>query len=257
MCDLGLDPRFLTPAQHAFFSFPLTEWLNPLHLLPTPPTFQALLPWVSIKGCQEEWRRKGDLGGLPRGGGNYSQFSSSKTNHWAPHEQVPFSHQKPPPAQNSIQMDPGFLPLISCSNQVHTRWPIGGAFVSTKLMRGEGGREREEFRERGERGEVSKREEVENWKKKETRTCHLAWKSSFQDQDCGCELGRHGYWGELRNFIGVWGFPSKFPPPLASFSEEENDFGARGNWSPVLSQLLCSLTWVSHLTFMSPNFIIY
>ena len=155
MCDLGLDPRFLTPAQHAFFSFPLTEWINPLHLgLLTPPTFQALLQWVSIKGCQEEWGRTEDLGGLPRGGGNYSQFSSSKTNHWAPHEQVPFSHQKPPPAQNSIQMDPGFLPLIFCSNQVHTRWPIGGAFVSTKLMRGEGGRERGVQGKGRERGSV-------------------------------------------------------------------------------------------------------
>lgn len=42
-----------------------------------------------------------------------------------------FQQQKPLPAPSSIQMDPG---------QAHTRWPIGGAFVSTKLMR-EGGRE--------------------------------------------------------------------------------------------------------------------
>lgn len=42
-----------------------------------------------------------------------------------------FQQHKPLPAPNSIQLDPG---------QVHTRWPIGGAFVSTKMVRGEEGR---------------------------------------------------------------------------------------------------------------------
>lgn len=81
-----------------------------------------------------------DLGGLPRGGGNLTQFSSGKTNNWASHEQGPFSQQKPPPAQGSIQRDPGLLPLIPCSGQVCTRWPIDGALVPTieGKKRGEG-----------------------------------------------------------------------------------------------------------------------
>lgn len=92
-----------------------------------------------------------DLGGLPGGGGNCSPFFSSKTNPWAAHEQVPFRDLKPPSAPVGIQMDPSFLLQISCSNQVHTRWPIGGAFVSTKLM----------SETRGEK-EASKREEGAN-----------------------------------------------------------------------------------------------
>lgn len=72
-----------------------------------------------------------DLGGLPRGGENLTQFSYGKTNNWASHEQGPFSQQKPPPAQGSIQRDPALLPLIPCSGQVCTRWPIDGALVST------------------------------------------------------------------------------------------------------------------------------
>ena len=82
-----------------------------------------------------------DLGGLPRGGGNLTQFFSGKTNNWASHEQGPFSQQKPPPAQGSIiQRDPGLLPLIPCSGQVCTRWPIDGALVPTIewKKRGEG-----------------------------------------------------------------------------------------------------------------------
>ena len=191
----------------------------------------------------------GRSGRAPWGRWKLQPVFSCKTNHWAPHEQVPFRDQKPLSAPVGIQMDPSFLLQICCSNQVHTRWPIGGAFASTKLMRGEQGRDTW-FKERGERRGVFKREEGENWKKKETRTCHLAWESSFQYQDCGCELGGHRYWDE--EFSWCLENPSfHLHWPL---SDEENDLGVRRTWSPVLSQSLGSLTWVSHLTFYDTRF---
>lgn len=128
--------------------------------------------WATTKGCEEEWRRMEDLGGLPRGGGNCSQLSSSTPNNWVPPGASASLPPEATPAANSVQMDPGFIPLLSCSNQVHTRWPIGGAFVSTKLVRGEGGGGRSTGKG-GEQG-AWKGEEVENWKKKKKRKPNLS-----------------------------------------------------------------------------------
>ena len=70
-------------------------------------------------------------------------------------------------------------------------------------------------------------EEVEDGKKEELKTCHLAWKVTFQDQDCG---------GRGMEFWGA------FEASFTSSSSGAEDFEVTCTKSQVLSQRLCNLT---------------
>lgn len=183
------------PAQHTFLYFLFIEWISaPRTTLPTP--FPNHLQRKVTKGFQEEGEvgGRGDLRGLPSGGGKCSSFPLTHQtfghlgSHWSKCLSITRSHPWPQiPSKWILTSFHWFPDQIRCIQ--------GGQLVALLSPQNCWGARKggQEYREKGGRGEACKREEEENWKQKETKTCHLAWKGTFPDPDGGCEwLGNIG-----------------------------------------------------------------